>query len=70
MHVPFPHNPMHVATMAQKMAANADGMDSKVFQKVAMVSMGVMAVASVAQMLAPLLRELNRKHDHEDCRGR
>jgi hypothetical protein len=70
MNAPFPPNPLQVANMAQRMAGNAEGMDSRVFQKVAMVSMGVMAVASVVQVLAPLLRELNRKHDDERSRGR
>lgn len=75
MHAPFTPitpNPLHIANEAQKMAEKA-GHDGRVFQKVAMVSMGVMAAASVMQMLMPLLRELNRKYDHDDrerSRGR
>jgi len=33
-----------------------------------MVCMGVMAAASVMQVLQPLLRDLNRKHAAEDQR--
>lgn len=70
MHTPVPTSPLHVATLAQKMAANAEGADGRVFQKVAMISMGVMAVTSMVQVLAPLLRELNRKYDRNAERQR
>ena len=33
-------NPLHVANMAQNMARNAEGQDSVVFQKVAIICMG------------------------------
>jgi len=56
-------NPLHVANMAQNMARNAEGHDSVVFQKVALVCMGVMAAASVVSVLQPLLRSLSRKHE-------
>lgn len=59
-------NPLHLANTAQMMARNAPGGDAVVFNKVAMICMGVMAASSVLQTLQPLLRELNdkdRKHD-------
>jgi hypothetical protein len=55
-------NPLHLANAAQQMARSAPLTDAAVFNKVAMVSMGVMAAASVIQMVQPLLRDLNRKH--------
>lgn len=55
-------NPLHLANTAQQMARNAPAADAVVFNKVAMCSMGVMAIASVVQILQPLLRDLNR-HD-------
>ncbi|MDX2199500.1 MAG: hypothetical protein SF069_11090 [Phycisphaerae bacterium] len=55
-------NPLHLANTAQQMARTAPAADAVVFNKVAMICMGVMAAASVVQMLQPLLRELNRKH--------
>ena len=55
------------------MARNAPQDDAAVFNKVAMISMGVMAAASVVQILHPILRDLNGKHDKQasaDNRGR
>lgn len=62
-------NPLHTA---QSMARSAPGSDAVVFNKVAMVCMGVMAAASVVQMLQPLLSKLNQKHSDRtpDDRGR
>jgi hypothetical protein len=54
-------NPLHLANTAQQMARNAPAADAVVFNKVAMVCMGVMAAASVMQVLQPLLRDLNCK---------
>jgi hypothetical protein len=65
MNASFQQNPMHVANMAQRMAKNAEGSNSLVFERVAMVSMGAVAAASVMQILAPLLRDLNRKYDEK-----
>jgi hypothetical protein len=62
--------PLQVANMAQNMARSAQGQDSIVFQKVALVCMGVMALASVASVVQPLLRDLNRKHSPENARRR
>lgn len=66
-------NPLHVANTAQQMARGASKNDAVVFNRVAMVCMGVMAAASVVQMMMPLLREMNRRHsgdcDHR-ARGR
>ncbi len=55
-------NPLHLANTAQQMARSAPAGDAAVFHKVAMISMGIMAAASVVQMLQPILRDLNRKH--------
>lgn len=55
-------NPLHLANTAQQMARYAPANDAVVFNKVAMVCMGVMAAASVVQILQPLIRDLNRKH--------
>jgi len=54
-------NPLHLASAAQNMARNAPKDDANVFNKVAMISMGVMAASSVVQMVSSLLRDLNRK---------
>lgn len=64
-----PPSPLHLANTAQQMARNAPRDDAVVFNKVAMISMGVMAAAAVVQMLQPLLRELNGKCRRDD-RGR
>jgi hypothetical protein len=58
-------NPLQLANTAQQMARNAPKDDAVVFNKVAMICMGVMATASVLQVIKPLLRELLRKHDRE-----
>jgi hypothetical protein len=58
-------NPLHLANTAQQMARSAPLNDAVVFNKVAMVCMGVMAAASVVQVLQPLLRDLNHKHSRE-----
>ncbi|MBX3357433.1 MAG: hypothetical protein KF745_03305 [Phycisphaeraceae bacterium] len=66
-------NPLHLANAAQQMARNAPSADAAVFNKVAMISMGVMAAASVLQLLQPLLKELNAKHTkqmYRDDHGR
>ena len=63
-------NPLHLANTAQQMARNAPQNDAVVFNKVAMLSMGVMAAASVIQLLQPLLRDLTRKHDKPADHGR
>ncbi|MFO0858357.1 MAG: hypothetical protein U0640_13495 [Phycisphaerales bacterium] len=65
-------NPLHLANTAQQMARSAPGGDAAVFNKVAMVCMGVMAAASVMQVLQPLLRDLKGKNSGHtaDDRGR
>lgn len=67
-------NPMQLATTALNMGRNSTGMDSLVFNKMAVVCMGVTAVAAVAQVTIPVFRELltalNRKHEKDECRGR
>lgn len=55
-------NPLHLASTAQQMARSAPAADAVVFNKVAMICMGVMAAASVLQVVQPLLRDLDRKH--------
>ncbi|QOJ14823.1 MAG: hypothetical protein HRU75_09300 [Planctomycetia bacterium] len=66
-------NPLHLANTAQQMARNAPAADAVVFNKVAMVCMGVMAAASVLQVLQPLLRDLSGKRTkqmYRDDHGR
>lgn len=63
-------NPLHLASTAQQMARSAPASDAVVFNKVAMVCMGVMAAAWVMQVLQPLLRDLNRKHAADEPRKR
>jgi hypothetical protein len=58
-------NPLHLANTAQQMARFAPAADAVVFNKVAMVCMGVMAAASVMQVLQPLLRQLNSQHEQQ-----
>lgn len=53
-------NPLHLANTAQQMARTAPASDAVVFNRMAMVCMGVMAAASVAQVFQSLLRDLNR----------
>ena len=64
-------NPLHLANTAQQMARNAPASDAVVFNRMAMVCMGVMAAASVAQVFQSLLRDLNRKEQTQHhVRGR
>ncbi|MBK8915564.1 MAG: hypothetical protein IPM64_13375 [Phycisphaerales bacterium] len=63
-------NPLHLANTAQQMARSAPASDAVVFNKVAMVCMGVMAAASVAQVFQSLLRDLNRREKGSLGRGR
>jgi hypothetical protein len=66
-----PPNPLHLANTAQQMARNAPKDDAVVFNKVAMICMGVMAASSVVQMLQPLIRDLTRRRDRQsDKEGR
>ena len=58
-------SPLHLASTAQQMARNAPPGDAAIFNKVAMISMGVMAAASVVHALHPILRDLNGKHDKQ-----
>ena len=63
-------NPLHLANTAQQMARTAPASDAVVFNRMAMVCMGVMAAASVAQVFQSMLRDLNRKHAADEQRGR
>jgi hypothetical protein len=65
----FAHNPLFLAKEAQQMANKADHTNALVFQKVAMVSMIVMAAAGATQIMLQVMREL-RRDDHEKGRGR
>ena len=65
----MPHDPLHLANAAQNLARKAEAADGVVFNKVALVCMGVMAFASVAQVFHSLLRDLNRK-EHREHGGR
>lgn len=63
-------NPLYVANTAHQMARHAPQGDAVVFNRMAMVCMGVMAAAAAMQALQPLLRELNRKDADRRGRGR
>jgi len=63
-------NPLHVANTAQQMARAAPKEEAVVFNRVAMVCMGVMAAASAAQMLQSLLLEFNKVHDKDRAGSR
>ncbi len=64
-------NPGQVANMAQQMARQAEGKDAQMFQKVALISMGVMALASVSQVLLEIMKK-SRCYDRDEVgrRGR
>ncbi len=65
------NNPLTIAREAQQMARQAGGCDGQVFQKVAMVSMIAMALASLSQVGLSLLRELDKKErNREEGRSR
>ncbi len=55
-----------MANTAQQMARNAPKDDAVVFNKVALISMGVMAASSVLQLFQPIIRDLVRKRDRRD----
>jgi hypothetical protein len=67
--VQFNPNPFYLAKEAQHMAAKADGTDCKVFQKMALITMGVMAAAGASQVLLQLWKELRRKDDRDHGRS-
>ena len=70
MNSPFNHNPLFLAKEAQQMAQKAKGSDCEVFQKVALVSMCVMAAAGASQILLQLWKEINRRDHQGRGRGR
>ena len=70
MNSPLQHNPLFIAREAQEMAKKAEGSDCKVFQKVALVSMCIMAAAGASQVFLSLLHELNRREHRDRDRGR
>jgi hypothetical protein len=55
-----PNNPIYIAKEAQNMARHAGSSDGLVFQKVATVSMCMVAVLSGMQMLMEIWRQVNR----------
>lgn len=63
-------NPLHVANMAQTMAKNAEGVDAKLFQKVALISMGVMAMGSIAQLALEVMRKRCPNYDRDEVARR
>ncbi len=60
-------NPASFAREAQQMAKHAKGKECEIFQRLALVTMGVMAAATASQVLLQLWREINRQ---EKGRGR
>jgi hypothetical protein len=59
--------PGQMASLAQSMARNAEGKDAQMFQKIALVSMGVMAFASVAQVALELLKKKSPCYDRSEA---
>lgn len=53
-------NPFYVVDKANQMAQRAKGGNAEAFQKMAAVSMCIVAVAAGMQMLTQLWRDLNR----------
>ena len=63
-------NPLHVANLAQQMSKQAEGIDAKMFQKVALISMGVMAIGSIAQVALEVMRKRCPNYDRDECARR
>ena len=63
------HNPLYVAKGAQHMAKAAGAGEGVVFQRVATVSMCMVAVLTGMHMLMEIWREL-RRDEHQKSRGR
>src|SRR5262245_32325636 len=61
-------NPLHLANTAQNMARNAPKDDAMVFNKVAMICMGVMAGSSILQTIQPLLKSFAKRESDRDSR--
>lgn len=62
-------SPLDLAKTAQTMARSAPADNAVVFNKVAMVCMGTMALASVLQVLQPMIKDLAvRREDHHQPR--
>jgi hypothetical protein len=68
--MPPQSSPLHVANLAQQMAQKAEGVDAKLFQKVALVSMGVMAIGSVAQVALEIMKKRCPNYDRDECSRR
>jgi hypothetical protein len=69
--MPHQPNPLTLAETAQRMAAKAEEGDAKIFQKVALVSMSVMALSSAAQVVLELLRRKETHcHDRDEASRR
>ncbi len=66
----FSPNPLQLAKEVQQMAGKADAADCKVFQKVALVSVCVMAAATASQVLFQIWKQLNHKESHGRHQGR
>ncbi len=70
MNSPFNTNPLYLAKEVQHMAAKADGTDCKVFQKVALVSVCVMAAATASQVFLQLWNQLHHRENRDRHQGR
>lgn len=65
MSMPPVASPSQVANLAQSMARNAEGAEARMFQRIAMISMGVMAIASMSQVAMELFRKAPNKDRDE-----
>jgi len=70
MSSPFNPSPLYIAEKAQNMAQKTKGTDCEVFQKVALVSMCVMAAAGASQVLLQLWKQLCQKENQGRHQGR
>jgi hypothetical protein len=72
MTMPAQPSPAQVANVAQQITRNAEGRDALLFRKVALVNLGVMALASVSQVLLDVFRKKSRCYDRDEAsrRGR
>jgi cell division protein FtsN len=59
-------NPLHIASMSQQMSRSASPAEAATFNKIALACMVTVALGSVIQVLHPILKDLNRRHDRDD----
>ena len=58
MNGPFPPNPMYVANQAMQMGRSADGIEAKIFNRIAIASMIAVTGSTLLQITLPAVKEL------------